>query len=262
MTGILRGTLRRPSAPRPAFAETLEFEELLLARRTQLRGVTPGDTPVSIVLLDDMLLMRQALKVLLAQDARVRCIGDTDNVKECAAFVTHQADSVVILNADMGKGAGLEALRALMQLDSPPRVLVLGDGEDPGRLLAMYRAGASGYLTRNVSATELREAIEMIAAGGTYVGSGTARAIATGLRDSAGDHTRSGAHARIDKLSDREKTVLRLVARGYSGPEVAEELGITSKTVDTYRHRIHEKIGLRHRSEYVQLALDAGMLVD
>ncbi len=221
------------------------------------------ERPITVVLLDDMHLMRQALKALLSLDGSpARCVGDSDDVHVCTALAQQHAAQVIILNAEMRDGAGLAALRALTPRAVPSRLLAVGGDDDPERVVAIYRAGAAGYLPRNATTVDLHDAIEATAAGLTYVGPGTAKAIATGLRDTAVDGTRSGARARIGKLSDRETTVLRYVARGYSGPEIAERLGITSKTVDTYRHRIQEKIGLRHRSEYVRLSLDAGMLAD
>ena len=269
ITAIARDTPRdtrrsAPTAPtaRQAIGSSIELDDLLQAREALRRGIRPDDGPIRLVLLDDQHLMRQALKALLGQDDRMQLMGDTGDLKECLSLVEQRAAQLVILNADMHDGQGLDAVRAITHTPTPPRVLALGDDEEPGRVLAMYRAGASGFLTKQAALQELRDAVSLIAAGSIYVGVSTAKAIASGLRDAATNNGRHGARSMIEQLSDRERTVLRLIARGFSGPEVAEQLHITTKTVDTYRHRIHEKIGLRHRSEYVQAAIDAGILLD
>ena len=242
--------------------DLLDVAALLEAREAARRGVARGDGPVVVVLLDDMHLMRQGLKALLAQDTHVTCAGDTADVQTCVTLAVTHAAHVVILNADMRNGVALTAVRTLVQFAPRSHVLALGDAEDSGRLLAMYRAGASGCLPKHATVTELREAIEMVANGNIYVGPGAARAIATGLRASATDRTRGGARSLISQLSPREQTVLQMVAKGFSGPEISDHLGITTKTVDTYRRRMHDKIGLRHRSDIVRLAMDAGILAE
>ena len=99
---------------------------------------------------------------------------------------------------------------------------------------------------------ELVEAIRVVAAGDTYVRPHVARLLATTVRRRAQPDARREA---FDTLSDREQTVVRLIAEGYNGPEIGQQLGISPKTVDTYKQRIEEKLGIAHRTEYVRLAL-------
>jgi DNA-binding NarL/FixJ family response regulator len=106
---------------------------------------------------------------------------------------------------------------------------------------------------------ELVDAVRIVAAGDMFVRPTAARILAKGLtrKDPA-----QAERDRFEKLTDRERDVLRLVAQGYSAPEIGERLFISPKTVDTYKQRIHEKMGLSHRAEYVQLALRLGLLTE
>jgi two-component system response regulator NreC len=139
-------------------------------------------------------------------------------------------------------------------------VIVLNGEQRPEEVLEAFRAGAFGYLPWSASVNELIEAIEMVADGMSYVLPTTAKALAAGLRTPpAAPASPNGSSLGV--LSARERTVLERIARGFSGPEVAGQLGITVKTVDTYRHRIHEKLGVHHRSDYVRIALDHDLLL-
>lgn len=262
MPALAAPSLRTPLSPpvpvgRPP-ATPMELGNALLAQTAQRRGIRPTGDLVRLALLDDQHLMRLALRALLAQDPRLQVVGDGARLEEVERLVVHGGAQVVLLNADME--TGVAALQRLAQLAAAPRVVALGDDEHPDRMLALFRAGAFGYLPKSVQLPELRDAIDAVAAGGTYVRASTARALASGLRTPAAPSNGGASRQLLDRLSGREQTVFTLIARGYSGPEIATQLGITAKTVDTYRHRIHEKIGVQHRSAYVQAALDAGLL--
>jgi two-component system response regulator NreC len=101
------------------------------------------------------------------------------------------------------------------------------------------------------------EAIRVVAAGEVYVRPSAARLLAAAVIPERAHKT---ARSRFELLSDREQTVLRLVAEGYSGAEIARQLGISTKTVDAYKHRVREKLGLQHRTDYVRFAIESGVL--
>lgn len=123
--------------------------------------------------------------------------------------------------------------------------------------MALLEAGAAGYLLKSVADRELVDAVRTVAAGDVYVQSSAARALARGIaRRDAASHDRT----RFEKLTDREQAVLRLIAEGYTAPEIGEQLTISPKTVDTYKQRIGEKLGLAHRHDYVKFALRLGLL--
>src|SRR5205085_8576263 len=126
-------------------------------------------------------------------------------------------------------------------------------------LVPLMEAGAAGYLVKSAADRELVDAVRAVAHGDVYVRASAARVLAKNLtkKDPA-----QNDRERFEKLTERERDVLRFVARGYSAPEIGEKLFISPTTVDTYKQRIQEKLGLAHRSDYVQLALKLGLLVE
>jgi DNA-binding NarL/FixJ family response regulator len=125
------------------------------------------------------------------------------------------------------------------------------------RLLPLLEAGARGYLTKAAASRDLIEAIRVVASGEVYVRPVAARILAGAVVPQI---TADTAKARFKMLSEREQTILRMVAQGYSGAEIARTLGISTKTVDAYKRRVEDKLGVRHRTEYVRFAMEAGIL--
>ena len=151
----------------------------------------------------------------------------------------------------------MTALRGLAQALPSVRVLILTVHAEQERLIPLLEAGARGYLTKEAASQDLVEAIRVVAAGEIYVRPVTARLLAAAV---VPHHTAKTARDRFQTLSEREQTTLQLVAEGYSGAEIARQLGISTKTIDAYKHRVQEKLGLEHRTDYVRFAIEAGIL--
>lgn len=234
----------------------------LLSESTRRRGARFTGEPIRIAILDRNQLVRQALTALLARDPRIHLVGDSSDLEQCISYATHRAAQVVLLSAEPDSAVVARQIAALTALPQGAHVIVLNDDQRSDEVLGAFRAGAFGYLPWSASVTELMEAIEMVADGMSYLLPTTAKALATGLRAPPPlQRAAVPGGTRLDVLSTRERTVLERIARGFSGPEVAEQLGITVKTVDTYRHRIHEKLGVHHRSDYVRIALEHDLLL-
>jgi DNA-binding NarL/FixJ family response regulator len=124
-------------------------------------------------------------------------------------------------------------------------------------LATSLAAGVSGYLLKSAAERDLIDAVRAVAHGDIYVQPTAGRTLARNIRR---PHSTTDDRARLERLTEREQDVLRLVASGYSASDVGGQLGISSKTVDTYKQRIHEKLGLAGRPEYVQFALRLGLL--
>jgi DNA-binding NarL/FixJ family response regulator len=162
-----------------------------------------------------------------------------------------------VLDLDMPGSDGASALRELSHSLPSVRVLILTmHAEDTGMLL-LLEDGARGYLTKEAASRDLVDAIRVVAAGEIYVRPQTARLLASAV---VPHHTMETTRSRFQTLSEREKTVLRMVAQGFSGVEISRELSISTKTVDAYKRRVEEKLGLAHRTHYVRFAIDAGIL--
>ncbi len=231
----------------------------LTARPYVRRGVTSSDRVLRVLLVDDHVVVRHALKMMLqrlAQDVTV--VGEASSGHEAVSAAMRLTPDVVVMDLDMPDGDGEEATRALHEALPTARVLILTMHEEEERLLALLRAGARGYLSKDADDHDLVEGIRVVASGDVFVRPAVARRLAaiTGeTSDEPNPHL-----AQFAKLSEREQTVLKLVAVGYNGPEIGRQLGITAKTVDTYKQRIEEKLGISHRTGYVRFALMAGLL--
>ncbi|WP_411278916.1 LuxR C-terminal-related transcriptional regulator [Gemmatimonas sp.] len=232
----------------------------LLSDSSRRRGARFTGEPIRIAVLDRNQLMRQALTALLARDPRIHLVGDSCELEHCINYATDRATQVVLLAAEPDSAVVIRQITAIAALPLGPHVIVLNGEQRPEKVLEAFRAGAFGYLPWSASVTDLIEAIEMVADGMSYVLPTTAKALAIGLRAPVPPIDTPG-RSPLDVLSARERTVLERIARGFSGPEVAEQLGITVKTVDTYRHRIHEKLGVHHRSDYVRIAIEHDLLL-
>jgi DNA-binding NarL/FixJ family response regulator len=218
-----------------------------------------GD-PIRVLLADDHKLLRQGVKALLRNASDIIVVGEAASGDEAVALALRLRPAVVVMDLDMPNGDGAGATRALAKDAPGTHVLILTMHTEEERLLPLLADGARGYLAKNTADTELLDAIRVVAAGDIYVRPSVARLLAAQVAHKPEPRSQTAAE-RFAILSDRERTVLRLVAEGFNGPEIGEQLRITAKTVDTYKQRIHEKIGLANRPAYVRFAIEAGLLI-
>jgi DNA-binding NarL/FixJ family response regulator len=212
---------------------------------------------IRIVLVDDHAMVREGLRLLLRTAPDIAVVGEAADGAAAVDLAQRVTPDIVVLDLDMPGGGGLEALRELGRTMPSVRVLILTVHPEHERLLPLLEAGARGYLTKEAASRDLLEAIRVVAADEVYVRPAAARLLAAAVIPKAAAET---ARGRFETLSQREQTVLTLVARGYSGAEIARQLGISTKTVDAYKHRVEQKLGLEHRTEYVQFAVKARLL--
>ncbi|MBD0321080.1 MAG: response regulator transcription factor [Gemmatimonadetes bacterium] len=147
-------------------------------------------------------------------------------------------------------------MRQIAALDQGARVLVLTMHGEEEHLLPVLEAGGSGYVTKKSADEELIEAIHTVARGDVFLYPSGAKLLLRGLKAKA----EPGEDDPLDRLTEREREVLSFTVEGFSSSEIGKKLFISPKTVDTYRARIMEKLGLRHRSELVRFALRKGLL--
>jgi two-component system response regulator NreC len=212
---------------------------------------------IRVLLVDDHAMVREGLRLLLRTAPDVAVIGEADNGVMAVINARRLVPDVVILDLDMPNGDGMTAVRELKQSLPNVRVLILTMHSEHERLLPLLEAGARGYLTKDAASSDLIDAIRVVAAGEVYVRPAAARLLASAVIP---EHAARSARGRFQTLSDREQTTLRLLAEGYSGVEIAHKLGISTKTVDAYKRRVQDKLGLGHRTDYVRFALEAGIL--
>lgn len=250
----LRGSARDAQADALAAIGTK-----LVSQSYARRGVPASDTPIRVVLADDHTLFRAGLRLLLRQSTDIEVVGEANNGEEALTTVERLAPNVLVMDLDMNGSDGAATTRLLAERASAVHVLILSMHPEEDYLLALLEAGACGYLTKEAAEQELVEAIRVVARGDVYVRPRVARLLATHQR-SRTNSPRQRLADELNHLSQRERSVLELTAQGYGGVEIGEQLGISNKTVETYKERIEEKLGLRHRAEYVRFALEIGLL--
>lgn len=212
---------------------------------------------IRVLLVDDHAVVRAGLRAVLSIAKDIEVVSEASSGREAIALAARIQPDVVVMDISMAELNGLAATPELLTVSPSSRVLFLTMHGEEEYLTAALQAGASGYLVKSAANRELVDAVRAVARGDIFVQPAAARVLARRLRDAEnGAEDRS----RLDRLSDRERNVLRLVAEGYSAPDIATRLGISAKTVDTYRHRIGEKLGLTGRPDYVRFALRTGLL--
>jgi DNA-binding NarL/FixJ family response regulator len=212
---------------------------------------------IRVILADDHVVVRAGLRAVLGAAKDIEIIGEARNGREAVTMAERFQPDVVVMDLDMPDTDGVAATKEIVAKGLAARVLVLTMHAEEDYLVPLLEAGAAGFLVKSAADRELVDAVRAVAHGETYVRPAAARVLAKNLtkKDPAAEE-----RARFEKLTQREQDVLKYVAQGYSAPEIGERLFISPKTVDTYKQRIQEKLGLAHRSDYVQLALRLGLL--
>jgi DNA-binding NarL/FixJ family response regulator len=212
---------------------------------------------IRVVLADDHTVVRAGLKAVLGTARDIDVVGEARDGQEALNLVDRFHPHVVVMDLSMTGMDGAAATKAIVAKGNDTRVLILTMHPEEEYLVPLLEAGAAGYLVKSAADSELVDAVRAVAKGDVYVRHAAARVLARGL-------TQKDPNAvdkeRFNRLTERERDVLRLTAQGYSAPEIGERLFISPKTVDTYKQRINEKLGISHRAEYVQLALRLGLL--
>lgn len=208
---------------------------------------------IHVLLADDHAVLRAGLRMLIDAQPDMDVIAEVGDGDDAVRQAVAQRPDVAIVDLSMPGKSGIEVIHRLREHDDRIRVLVLTMHDDPAYARVAVAAGAAGYVTKDVDASEVLAAIRAVHRGRTYLQfahrSEPQRAEAAPAR---------GASRPL--LSAREQQVLELLARGYTNRQVAERLSLSVKTVETYRARLGEKLGLRTRADLVRFAMEIGLL--
>src|SRR4051794_37272254 len=216
----------------------------------------PVREPIRVVLADDHGIVRAGLRALLEAQSDIRVVGEAPDGPTAVELTRRERPQVVVADLSM-PGGGLEAIRAITELGLPTRVLVLTVHAEERYLLPVLEAGGSGYVKKSSAHTDLLDAIRTVARGEVFLDPAATKTLLRGYlgRVRTGDELDLG-----EVLSDREREVVKLTAEGHTAQQAAEILSLSPKTVETYRHRAMQKLGLTNRAELVRYALRAGLL--
>lgn len=204
---------------------------------------------ISLVLADDHVVVRRGLRMLLDRVPDFEVVAEVGDTAAAVAAARERAPDVLLLDLKM-PGEPLEALEEVSRSEPEIAVVVLTMEQDPAFAGRALQAGAKGYVLKRAAEEELVDAIRAAAAGDTHL----SRELSTALARAAAPSTRS------DDLTARETEVLRLLARGHTNSEAAQELSLSVRTIETHRMRIQQKLRLSSRPELVQYAITHELL--
>jgi DNA-binding NarL/FixJ family response regulator len=211
---------------------------------------------IRVLIADDHAILRAGLRMLVNAQPDMEAVGQAANVVELLREAPQVNPDVVVLDVAMPGGSGISAIGRLRQECPEARVVVLTAHDDPTYLHSSLAAGACGFVVKAAADTELVAAIRAVYAGRTFVDLGARLAQGPPPGAEAAAH---GAKGTAD-LSRRECEVLRLLSHGHTNQQVADRLFLSVKTVETYRSRIGQKLGLHSRADIVRFALEIGWL--
>jgi DNA-binding NarL/FixJ family response regulator len=213
---------------------------------------------IRVLVADDQALVRGGFRLILEAQPDIEVVGEAADGREAVTRAQHQRPDVVLMDIRMPGMDGLEATRLLMTSQSPPRVLMLTTFDLDEYVYDALRAGASGFLLKDVRPEQLADAVRAVAAGDTLLAPAITRRLVEHYlrRPPPGSRTLPGLSA----LTDRELEVLRLVARGRSNQQIASTLFLGESTVKTHLTHVFAKLGLRDRAQAVVLAYESGLI--
>lgn len=215
-----------------------------------------GNRRIRVVLADDHGIVRAGLRALLETQPDLEVVAEAEDGPGAIRAARDYEPTVLVADLSM-PGGGLEAIREITALQLKSRVLVLTVHAEERYLLPVLEAGGSGYVRKSSAHTDLLDAIRTVARGEVFLDPAATKTLLRGYlgRVKTGDELDLG-----EVLSDREREVVRLTAEGHTAQQAADILSLSPKTVETYRHRAMQKLGLANRAELVRYALRAGLL--
>jgi two-component system response regulator NreC len=217
-----------------------------------------GLPKIKILLADDHAILRSGLKMLINAQPDMEVVSEAPDGDRAVQAARDTRPDVALLDLAMPGSGGMTALEEIARCCPDTHVLVLSMHDDPAYLRSVLAAGACGYVLKRAVDTELLAAIRAVHRGGVFVDPSLAHVFVQDALDKSA--AEGGGPRSLNILSERERQVLGLVAQGYGSQEIAKQILVSVKTVETYRARIAEKLGLRTRSEIVRFALQMGLL--
>jgi len=213
---------------------------------------------IRVMIADDHAILRAGLKMLVNAQPDMEVISEASDGEKAVQVARETRPDVALLDLTMPRVGGMQALQQMARNCSETRVLVLTMHDDPAYLRSALAAGAAGYLLKRAVDAELLAAIRAVSSGGIFVDPRLANVLVQDVLAKRG--TKAAPKRPVNILSARELQVLKLVARGYTSAQIAKEIFVSVKTVETYRSRFAEKLGLRTRSDVIRFAAQMGLL--
>jgi two-component system response regulator NreC len=214
---------------------------------------------IRVLLADDHTLMREGVRRILSADGGIEVVAEVGDGQAAVAETLAQQPDVAVLDITMPGGGGLEAARQIRARAPEVRILILSMHLQPEYLMESVRAGAHGYLVKDAAASELVSAVRAVCGGDSYYSAAVSAQMSDLLRRKLEGEEVTNA---LERLSPREREVLRHIAEGASNKEIASALGISVRTVETHRDSLMKKLGIHSVAGLTRFALRCGLVSD
>jgi DNA-binding NarL/FixJ family response regulator len=212
---------------------------------------------VRVLLVDDHTILRDGIRALLSLYEDIEVVGEASDGREGIDRVRALQPDVVLMDMAMPGLGGLEATIEIRRANPECRVLILTQHGNKEYIFPVLKAGASGYVLKKAAGTELVNAIRAVHRGESFLDPSVAKLLLDGYVTKAGEHDEAREY---DRLSDRERQVLKLVAEGHSNKDIADLLCLSVKTVMGHRANVMEKLGIHNRTELIRYAIRKGLI--
>ena len=212
---------------------------------------------IKVMLVDDQNLVRKGVRSLLELSEEIQVVAEAADGAEAVRSIAEIKPDVVLLDMRMPGMSGLDVLKALSEAGTLPPTIILTTFDDDEMVLGGIKAGARGYLLKDVALEELVSAVKTVAEGGSIVKPAVTQRLLKGLENLKTDFS---SLDRPDPLTDRETEILRLMAGGYSNKEIANSLGVAEGTIKNHVSNILSKMGVRDRTRAVLKAFEMGQI--
>ncbi|GAA5076880.1 response regulator [Lysobacter panacisoli] len=208
---------------------------------------------IRVLIVDDQTLVRQGVRSLLALAEGIEVVGEAGDGRQAVEMIPQIRPDVVLMDMRMPVMSGLEALQSMARTNNLPPTIILTTFDDDQLVLAGLKAGAKGYLLKDVSLEQLVSAIQAVSEGGSLVQPAVTQRLLSGLEHMRNDFV---SLDRPDPLTERETEILRLMAGGFSNKEIANSLGVAEGTIKNHVSNILSKLGVRDRTRAVLKAFE------
>lgn len=211
---------------------------------------------ISVLIVDDHPLVRKGLRMTIESQSDLAVVGEAGTVHEAIEAAARLQPTIITLDLSMPGPSGVASVERLRAAVPAARIVVVTMHDDPAYVRSAIAMGAAGYVNKSAADTELISAIRAVARGRVFIDVGDAATLESILSPGAP----AAGKSPIESLSEREREVLRSVARGLTNQKIADEIGLSVKTVESYRARLMKKLGFKDRADIVRLALELGWM--
>jgi DNA-binding NarL/FixJ family response regulator len=237
--------------------ETERTERTEPPERTEEDERADGDDGiVRVVVADDHAVVREGIRHVLERIPSLEVVAEAADGREVLDRVAEHRPDLIVLDVTMPGMSGLEVTRRLRQSGNTAGILILSMHDNPEYVLEAVRSGADGYVLKDAGPAELREAVQAVRDGKEYLSERVTHQLSVALRTELEQEQK---RSRLEQLTPREREVLQRVARGRTSREIAEEFGISPRTVETHRERVMSKLRIRSIAGLTRFALESGL---